>query len=105
MGKKIEAIQDAKRKLVLLPNCTIFMPYFETLMSDICLDSINMGLECFWLCILVFLGSIILAWGFLRTELLNKAIRDAIAYQPSHLYQRYTNDVAKNVDDYYDGDE
>jgi len=73
-------------------------------MNDICWDSINMSLQLFWLCVTVFLGTILLAWGFLRTEILNKAIKDAIAYQPSHLYLRFSNDVSKNVDDYYDDD-
>lgn len=81
------------------------MPYFETFMQDVCYDSINMGLDMYWLAIIIFLGGVLLAWGFLRTEILNKAIRDAIAYTPSHLYQRYANDVSKNVDDYYEEDD
>lgn len=74
-------------------------------MQDVCLDAIDYGLDMYWLAMLIFVGSIILAWGFLRTEILNKTIRDAIAYEPSHLYERYANDVAKNVDDYIDADD
>lgn len=98
--QKIEAINALKRKLVLLPNCIELTPWFDTFMQNVCLDSINYGIELYWLVIAIFAGTVLLAWGFLKTEILNKQIRDAIAYQPSHLFMRYANDVSKNVDEY-----